>query len=306
MRDAMKILVSLSAICLILFSGVLIVYRPSTKADMQQSVSQIKQYTVDWTVKESSILHLTDFVSKNSKYKKTVSIESPTLKEITVNLSWIDDKALCFNRLGLDSFQLEVITPDGMTQKKSEKSSRITKQGHIELTIPIRRTKPTSTMIESNCLKEAGKQLKEKFLDYTWFDKEITIIVTVQVGELRPLKRLSDTGNDFNLKVTSQYYHAIRTVNSGSSEGNSSNGDSYKGTNLIPPPGGCPICDGTISHEPWCPFYENPFHDDPWDDDSWNDIEPVHVDKPWQIILGYIVFFIMVYFSKLIIFGGIL
>jgi hypothetical protein len=305
MRDVIKILVSLSATGLILFSGILIVYRPPSKAGTQEISPKVTSYNVDWTVKKSAILQLTDYVSKNTRYEKIISIDSPNLKEITVNLSWIDDKTLFLNRLGLDTLELEVIKPDGSIQRKSEKSSRITKQGHIELTIPIQTIKPTSSIIKSENLRDAGKQLKEKFFNYTWVNEALTIIVTVQVGELRPLKRLSDSGNDFNLKVTSQYYHATLTANSGSSENSSTNSDSYKEISLIPP-GGCPICDGTIYHEPWCPYYEDPFHDDPWDDDPWNDIEPVHVDKPWQIILGYIMFFLMVYFSKLVIFGGIL
>jgi hypothetical protein len=316
MRDSLKLVLSIAAIILVLVSGGIILYNLGTKADpLAEESSVMNSYDVTWTIKENRLSNVSDFVSKNTEYKKTISFKTPNLKDITVRLQWIDDNAPFFGFFGRDTLTLTVITPAGDAFRQSAQCTRRTKQGFIEITIPVKTNLPASQVISSPTLLSAGEQLRETSFDYTWVNEEFTIQVFDQIGEIRPLKRMHDHGNDFELEITSEYYHATFIVNSGVKETNIPD-DTYTTTSMIPP-SVCPFCDGVFQHEPWCPYYEDPFEDDFFEDhsydfsspDPWNNhyhsYAPIPVDNPWQIFFAYLLFLLMVFFGKIWVFGGI-
>jgi hypothetical protein len=309
MRNSSKLFLSLVVTVIIVVSGVIIFYKPSTKADTIDGKTPKKNtYDVGWVVKKSSLLNISDFVSRNTVYKKTISFETPNLKDITFRLRWTDDTAPFFGLCGLDTLTLTVTTPDATTITKSARCTRITKQGLIEITIPVKNNIPPSLRVESTSLIEAGQQLLDTSFDFTWVNEEFTLQVSDHIGEFRLLKRLRDTGNDFTLEITSQYYHATIINNENLKETSNTREGIFKETSYIPP-SMCPFCDGEFHHEPWCPYYEDPFEDDFFEDDPWDDdhdYEPIPLDKPWQFILAYFMFLLMVFFSKMWVFGGIL
>ena len=58
--------------------------------------------------------------------------------------------------------------------------------------------------------QDAQTKLKDKsYFDDSWTEKDITINVSVQIGEIRILKKIRDKGNDFDLKITYQYYDGV-------------------------------------------------------------------------------------------------
>ena len=72
--------------------------------------------------------------------------------------------------------------------------------------------------------KTAQAKLKEKpYNDASWSDKDITINVSVQIGELRIIKKLRDKGNDFELKITYQYYDGALKEDTTKNTGGDSN-----------------------------------------------------------------------------------
>jgi hypothetical protein len=133
-------------------------YKPSIKADkINEETSSTNTYDVEWTVKKNSLLSISDFVSKKTVCKKTVSFETPNLKDITFRLRWTDETTALFGLYGRDTLTLTIITPDGTIITESARCARITKQGLIEITIPLKNNKPSSLRIKSTCLIGAGQ-----------------------------------------------------------------------------------------------------------------------------------------------------
>jgi hypothetical protein len=319
MRGSSKIFLSLAATFLIFISGIIVFYKPSTRADiLNEENLPMHAYDVEWMVKKSLLPSISDFVSKNTGYKKTVSFETPNLKDIIFQLRWIDDTSSFFGFFGRDTLTLSVTTPDGTSFTKSARSERITKQGHIEISVLVNTSMPRPVKVLSTSILGAGQQLRGSSFDYTWADKEFIVEVSDRIGEFRFLKRWRDAGNDFDLNITSEYYRASIAEDESFSVTNGISEGTVKETSLIPP-SMCPFCEGEFHHEIWCPYYEdsfedNLFDDDPFEDDQWDNnwdnnhgnTYGVHVDTPGQLIFMYVLFLLMVFFSKMWVFGGIL
>ncbi len=137
-------------------------------------------------------------------------ISEENVKSITFNLSWTDDRMTFMKRMGLDSLTLEVTMPDGIYYfTETSTSAQITGAGTISHTI-IKDIIPPDTPIEAVDEQDAQAQLRDKsYFDDSWTDQDISINVSVQIGELRILKKLRDQGNDFELKITYEYYNGV-------------------------------------------------------------------------------------------------
>jgi hypothetical protein len=137
-------------------------------------------------------------------------IPENNVKSITFNLSWTDDHMTVMKRMGLDSLTLEVTMPnDTYYFTETNKSAQITGEGTISHTI-VNGIIPPSKPIEADNEQDAQTKLKEKsYNDDSWTEKEITINVSVQIGEIRILKKMRDKGNNFDLEITYQYYDGV-------------------------------------------------------------------------------------------------
>jgi hypothetical protein len=113
-------------------------------------------------------------------------------------------------RMGLDSLTLEVSMLDGMYYfTETNTSAPITGKGTISRTIKSEII-PPSGPIKADNDKDAQAKLKIKpYIDDSWTDKNININLSVQIGEIRLLKKIRDKGNDFELKITYQYYDGV-------------------------------------------------------------------------------------------------
>jgi hypothetical protein len=177
---------------------------PKKASTLGPPTNETHSYIVTWR-DNTTTTQLSEYVDKNSEYLKKISFNTPNLKEIYINLSWTDDKATCFNRRGLDTLVLQITTPDGKIQKTSAKSASRTKQGTIEMTIPVNTVRPTSFSVQATNTASAEQMIRDQYYDNTWVDEEFTINISVKTGELRLLKRFTDQGNDFQLHITSRY-----------------------------------------------------------------------------------------------------
>jgi hypothetical protein len=149
-------------------------------------------------------------------------IPEGNIKSITFNLSWADDRMTLLKRMGLDSLTLEVTTPDGVAFTETNKSAPITGEGTITYTVATGIIPPVS--LKATDEKTAQAKLKEKpYNDASWTDKDISINVSVQIGELRIIKKLRDKGNDFELKITYQYYDGALKEDTTKNTGGDSN-----------------------------------------------------------------------------------
>lgn len=222
------ILISIVSAFLLLGTGIgYILYNPQKNSPSSDDpLGETRAYKVMWETTFVTTSHMKGFAGTDSDYVNTVSFGQPNLKEIRFALSWTDDKATVLNRCGLDTLTLQVTCPDGSTVHDSAKCAPRTKYGHVEIVVPLKTEGFKPLTLHSRDLSEAASQVRDSYADYSWMNKPFTVRVSVQVGEIRPLKRLRDRGNDFDLAITPVYYAASITdlaataLNTNDSQGN--------------------------------------------------------------------------------------
>lgn len=225
------------AVIIIAAIGIAAYTSPDTKINGLLGTGE-NMYTVTWEEKTNSLSPISDFAGKNAPYENTISINHGNLKEITFNLSWVDNKATLLGRFGLDKLTLEVTTPDGTIYKESGKSASKTKEGNVAISV-LNYDMPSTDSIEAEDYDEAEEKLNEDpYFNDKWVNEDFTIKVSVQIGEIRILKKLADKGNNFDLEITYEYYYGSlmeeETEGTGSDGGNGSF-DDLKEEEYIPP-----------------------------------------------------------------------
>jgi hypothetical protein len=222
------ILMSIVSAFLLLGTGIgYILYNPQKNTfSSDDPLGETRAYDVTWKTTFVTTSHLKGFASTESDYVNTVSFGQPNLKEIRFTLNWTDDKATILNRCGLDTLVLQITSPDGSTVQDSAKSAPRTKHGYIDIIVPLKTEGFKPLTLYSRDLSEAISQLRNTYDDNSWANKAFTVRISALVGEIRPLKRLRDRGNDFDLAVTPVYYAASITdltstaLNTNTSQGN--------------------------------------------------------------------------------------
>jgi hypothetical protein len=205
-----KIIIIVAIVILVIAGiGVAMYQSPKTTSILPSGMLGEKSYDVIWTVRNGSLSTISEFAHKNSKYEGAVMIPHGNVKSVTFNLSWTDDHMTLLRRRGLDSLTLEVTTPDGITSQQTNTSARLTGKGTITLMVNTGII-PPQTAVKADTEKDAQEKLKiPPYYDDSWTDKQILIGVSVQIGEIRLLKKMRDKGNDFELKITYEYYDGV-------------------------------------------------------------------------------------------------
>jgi hypothetical protein len=218
-----KIIIFVAVVILVIAGVGLAMYQsPKTSNIPPSTITGEKNYDVTWTIRNGTLDTISEFVKKKSQFEGTVMIPEGNVKSITFNLSWTDDHMTFLKRMGLDSLTLEVTTPDGVTFIETNKSAPITGDGTITYSVATGIIPPVS--LKATDGKTAQAKLREKpYNDDTWTNKDININVSVQIGELRILKKIRDKGNDFELKITYQYYDGALKEDTTKNTGGDSN-----------------------------------------------------------------------------------
>jgi hypothetical protein len=205
-----KIILIVAVVILIIAGvGVAMYQSPSPEVNMPPESVQEKSYEVTWMTRNGSPITIDDFANKKAKYEGAIQILETNIKSVTFNLSWVDDRMTLLKRMGLDTLTLEVTDPNGMTYTAMNTSARITGKGTISITMYSDFIPPQGP-IDASTEEVAQSMLMEPpYFDNSWTAKDFSINVSVQIGELRILKRIRDKGNDFELTVTYQYYDAV-------------------------------------------------------------------------------------------------
>lgn len=205
-----KIIIIVAVIVLILAGIGIAAYTPEDVGDRLPE-RDVLTYIVDWDIRTGSLQSMSEFAGKKSPYEGTVQIDQRNLKTVTFNLSWMDDKTTLLGRAGLDTLTLEITTPDGETRDESRKSASKSKNGNIMMEFQVSNGIPSNEPIEAEDIYEAEDELQnnESYYHETWSNEAFTINVYVKVGEMRPLKKLLEKGNSFNLEITYEYYYPM-------------------------------------------------------------------------------------------------
>ena len=219
-------IVIIVAVLILVFAGVgVAMYQsPDTTNKLSSILTTEKNYDVVWTLRNGSLNTISEFAGKKTPYEGTITIPEGNVKCVTFNLSWTDDHMTFMKRMGLDSLTLEVTMPNGTNYfTETNKSAQITGDGTISHTI-VNDIIPPNTPIKADNEQDAQTKLKDKsYNDDSWTEKEITINVSVQIGEIRILKKMRDKGNNFELEITYQYYDAVLKEDINKNTGNDNN-----------------------------------------------------------------------------------
>ena len=208
LKKSDKIIAIVGVVILIIAAIGIAVYT-SSEGDKKEISPEPEEkiYYVEVDYKSGSLSSISDFTGKNSPYEGTISINKGNLDIITFNLSWVDDKATFLGSKGLDTLTLEVTDPSGGIHKGSDKSATKTKDGTVVITIDTLNV-PCIDSIEAKDFSDAQGQLEQPpYYKDKWKNEEFKIKVSVDIGEIRILKRLFERGNDFDLEITYDYYY---------------------------------------------------------------------------------------------------
>jgi hypothetical protein len=218
-----KIIIIVAVVILVIAGvGIAMYQSPKTSSSIPPSTTTGEtSYNVIWTIRNGTLNTISEFAGKKSQYQTTIQIPVENLKSITFNLSWTDDHMTFMKRRGLDSLTLEVTTPDGVTFTDTNTSAPKTGYGMITQTVSTGIIPPVSS-IKANDENSAQAILKGKtYYDDSWTNKNININVSVKIGEIRILKQMRDKGNNFDLKISYQYYDG--TLNEGTTKNTGGN-----------------------------------------------------------------------------------
>jgi hypothetical protein len=199
------------AIVIIIIAGVgIAMYQsPETSSSYPtQTMTGEQTYEVKWMLRNGSVSTISEFADKTKPYEGNITLPAPNIEKIMFNLSWTDDHMTLFKRRGLDTLYLAITLPNGYTSTTSNTSAPKTGYGSIVELVSLNIIPPVK-QFQANNTQDAQSKLQEySVYDDSFTGKDIHFNVSVQIGELRFLKKMRDKGNSFDLSVTYQYYEA--------------------------------------------------------------------------------------------------
>jgi len=230
-----KIIVIVAIIVIVVAAIGVAMYNPPKTITLPPSTTGSSQsYNVSWIIRNGTFDKISEFAGKKALYTTGVIIPQANVISITFNMSWVDDHTTFFGRFGLDTLTLEVTTPDSDIIPVSNTSAPITKKGAVTILL-VSHIIPPVGPIKADDYGAAQAQLNKKpYYDDSWMNRNLSVKVSVKIGEKRPIPRLLDKGNPFTLEVTYQYYQGVIKQEQMKSTGNG---------NDTPPP------------DPWEPPY---------------------------------------------------
>ncbi len=203
-----KIILIVAVVILVIAGvGVAMYQSPSPYTDGNSYITTEKNYNVTWTLVNGSLTTISDFAGKKAPYAGSVVIPEGNVRSVTFNMSWTDDHMTLLKRKGLDTLMLDVVMPDGITTA-SGKGTSAPKTGYGAFSLTVEKDfVPPDTPITAENDQQALAQLQSPpYYDDSWTGKDIKINVSCKIGEIRLLPRLRDKGNDFELKISYQYF----------------------------------------------------------------------------------------------------
>ncbi len=203
-----KIIIIVAIVILIIAGvGVAMYQSPEAPTDYSSMITSETSFNVTWTLQNNSLSAISDFAGKKAPYQGSITIPEANVNSITFDLSWTDDRMTFLKRRGLDSLTLDVAMPDGVSSfSESNKSAPKTGYASISRTLYNNIIPPEGPIKADNEQDAQTTLMTAPYFDDSWTDKDIKINISVQVGEIRFLKKFLDKGNDFELKISYQYY----------------------------------------------------------------------------------------------------
>lgn len=197
-----KIIAVLAVVILIAVAFAIVFYQ--SPEEEKPETPMLKTFSVTWTKKTGDKTITDNFVEKKKQYASNFSIddvpEGSVLTSVNVEITWKDDHTygLLLPR-GKDKLTVE-ISCGGQAEKYPSQGS-----GNKTFTFSIFEI-PVDSVLEANDRTAAEENITNMFKDQN--SASFDVKASVQTGEriLRFLKYMKDKGNNFNLKITYEYY----------------------------------------------------------------------------------------------------
>jgi hypothetical protein len=218
-----KIILIVAVVILVVAGVGVAMYQSPEPPNVDSLLTTEKSYNVTWTLLNSSLSPISEFAGKKAPYEGSVTIPEGNVYSVTFDMSWTDDRMTLLKRRGLDTLTLDVTMPDGIISFSEENTSAPkTGYGTISYTVNKDFSPHTGPIEAENDQAAQAKLQTSPYYDDSWTGKDIKINVSCHVGELRILKKLRDKGNDFELKISYQYFKPTLTLDSMKNTGSNS------------------------------------------------------------------------------------
>lgn len=198
-NDKLIIIIAV-AVIVVAAIGIIAYESPEDTGKGTGGVGGVKTFDVTWqTHTETYSPNDEFFAGKNEPYNKVIDIDHENILNVKFEISWTDDFTYgIFRTKGEDTLTAS-ITYKGRTTTEESIGN-----GTMTFTFTVN-SLPQDT-IEAEDEIDAREKIDVNYYDYTYPSFEID--VSVQIGEkrFRPLKYRQDQGNDFDLKITYEYY----------------------------------------------------------------------------------------------------
>lgn len=159
-------------------------------------------YYIYWILQEKEIeIENPIFIKKEEPFIYEFKIPQDNLKSIRFSLDWTDDLTFPFFNFGKDKLFFSIYSPE---HYRIYKKSSIGEE-YISYEIDDINKKPSINIIESPNQSYLDKKIS-KYYNQKWKNETIRIKILIETGEIGPLRRIIDKGNNIKLKIFYKYY----------------------------------------------------------------------------------------------------
>ena len=136
------------------------------------------------------------FISKKTPWTTTLHIPQDTVQSLDISLTWQDDVKTPLFKWGKDTITVTIVDSDNTQQVQASthvSPIKIVHKQNLDEEIP--------STIEAGSLEDAQHHL-ETYTYRSWMNQPWTLMIEVEIGEHRLLRRLRDKGNEVTITVT--------------------------------------------------------------------------------------------------------
>jgi hypothetical protein len=204
LKQSDKIIAIVGVIILIVAAFAIVIYAPEDDESVEQP-SKMKKFEVTWVKDNFSVIILGEAYNNYCIPFTILTEPGSVITDVDIEISWQDDNTWGLITKGEDKLKAD-ITYNGETKTYEETG------GGAETLIFMVYDIPKATEIESKDIDEARGMLTslEPNKCNATFDVDVTVTVGEKFKLLNPIRsflnKRKDTGNDFELKITYNYY----------------------------------------------------------------------------------------------------
>lgn len=141
------------------------------------------------------------FVDKTQSFTESISIPVDNLKDIKFKLEWKDDITTPIFKFGKDNLCFSIFSPNEVELYNKTSLGG----GLLQYSINEINVKPLIDEVSAENISEANEIIAQHN-GTKWKNEPIQIVVKIKIGEIGPLRKFFDKGNNFRLEISYEYY----------------------------------------------------------------------------------------------------